>query len=215
MKPASDSDATERTSVVDDPLVVGAVSGDNLAFEVLLVEIALPIFRSIAASHRTFLRMLRPALGAEDFVQICAQSLIAVVRKAPCGGPLLRMRTRPAFAAYSRRLAARKVIEVDRRRRVAKREGLRPQTEFELTTLVLPNIAAHSPPENAQSREMAGRLRNALDQLSASDREIIILRFHLGFSFSEIANRYGRDARACQRKLTNITAHLKAILGEE
>lgn len=71
-----------------------------------------------------------------------------------------------------------------------------------------------SPSQQAARREQAVLLADALGQLPADYREVIILRHLQGLSFPEVAGRMGRSADAVKKLWARALARLRGLLGE-
>ncbi len=211
-----DADERPPPTQPDDPKVVRAASGDSRAFECLLIEVALPVFRSTAFKHRSFLRTLRPVTDTEDFVQTCVETLIAAFRKLTSDRKsLLRERNRAGFAAYARRLATRKLTELNRHRWAFKRGGNhdRIKLDLDVACLILHSKNASTPHATAYIRVETGlRLRDALEALPAADRLMLKLRFENELKYTDIAEQCGKSASACRTRMTRIIKALKNTL---
>jgi RNA polymerase sigma-70 factor (ECF subfamily) len=97
----------------------------------------------------------------------------------------------------------------DEIRRVARRPA-RSELEGDLPAL------DRSPLEEAIGRETVERYEAVLDQLKEEQREAIILRLELGFTYQQIAEALGRDSpNAVRMMVTRALVRLGEQLGEE
>jgi RNA polymerase sigma-70 factor (ECF subfamily) len=71
-----------------------------------------------------------------------------------------------------------------------------------------------TPSQQAARREQSVRLADALGQLAADYREVIILRHLEGRNFPEVAERMGRSADAVKKLWARALARLRGLLGE-
>ena len=67
----------------------------------------------------------------------------------------------------------------------------------------------------AQQHEETVRLHEALEQLSAVDREIILLRYYGGLSFKEIAAQFEMPLGTVLAKVHRGLKRLRDMLGED
>ena len=115
-----------------------------------------------------------------------------------------------AFLAYMRRILLNQIR--DEIRRVSRRPA---RTEFEEDVPALDR----SPLEAAIGRETVERYEAILDQLKEEQREAIILRLELGFTYQQIAEAMGSDSpnairMMVTRALVRLGEQLGAQLGE-
>jgi RNA polymerase sigma-70 factor (ECF subfamily) len=76
-------------------------------------------------------------------------------------------------------------------------------------------VAAHSSPsDQADRREQAVLLADALKRLPVDYREVLILRHLEGLTFPEVAQRLGRSADSVQKLWIRALARLRRSLGE-
>ena len=59
------------------------------------------------------------------------------------------------------------------------------------------------------------RVRQALDQLGAAERTVLLLRYETGLSLMELAHLLGRSEASVRRQLARALAQLRAVLDAE
>ena len=140
--------------------------------------------------------VLRGKLDPSDLVQ---QTLL----EAHQARDQLRGQTDEEMAGWLRQILARNLADLARRyravgtRAVAREhslEDLFPASSRALQALLAPN--GHSPSESAQRREMGVVLADALAELTADYREVVVLRTLEGRSWDDVAQMMGRSADA-------------------
>lgn len=110
-----------------------------------------------------------------------------------------------ALQAYLRRAALNRVNDELRRR------GRRPQA---VQLDGVEPAAADSPLEEAIGREAVERYQRALERLRPEEREAIIARVEMGYSYEELADVLGRPTaeaarKAAQRALVRLAEEMK------
>ena len=151
---------------------------------------------------------VRARLGASDIAQ---ETRIEVARRLD---DFLRRRPMP-FRLWVRKTAHERLIEARRAHRRACRSVRREQTLPDRSSLALarPLLArGPSPSQEAQAREMAGRVTEAVEGLSEADRQVLLMRHVEDLPYEEIAclldlepaaarQRYGRALIRLQKAL--------------
>lgn len=97
-----------------------------------------------------------------------------------------------ALQAYLRQAVLNRV------RDEVRRKGRQPVTEADLELLEVENAA--SPLEEAIGREGVARYERALARLKPSERDIIIAKVELGYSYAEIADAFDKPSTEAARK---------------
>ena len=97
-----------------------------------------------------------------------------------------------ALQAYLRQAVLNRV------RDEVRRKGRQPVTEADLELLEVENAA--SPLEEAIGREGVERYERALARLKPSERDIIIAKVELGYSYAEIADAFDKPSTEAARK---------------
>jgi RNA polymerase sigma-70 factor, ECF subfamily len=190
--------ASQAPLISDEPtieLVVRARGGDRLAVEALL-ERCLPSLKRWA--HGRLPSAARGSLDTSDLVQ---ETVLHVLRRLDHFQP----RHVGAMQAYLRQSVINRIR--DEVRRVS-----RQPTPVELAEE--PPSDLTSPLEGAIKSEAYERYRDALNELSARDREMIVARVEAQWSVQEIAQKFGMrttDAArmAVSRALRRLSDRLK------
>ena len=182
----------------DEPtleLVVKARDGDREAVEALLQR-CIPSLKRWA--HGRLPSAARGSLDTGDLVQ---ETVLHVLRRLDKFEP----RHVGAMQAYLRQSV------INRIRDEVRRIGRQP-TPVEVPDDLIADVT--SPLEAVVESEAYERYRSALGQLGARDREMIVARIEVQWSFAEIAQRFGlRTADAARmaitRALRRLTDNLK------
>jgi RNA polymerase sigma-70 factor (ECF subfamily) len=174
LQPPSPDEGAESTFVSDEPtigLMMKARGGNREAAEALLQR-CMPQLRRWA--HGRLPAAARGALDTGDLVQ---ETVLHVLRRLDTFEP----RHVGAMQAYLRQSV------INRIRDEVRRIGRQP-APVELPEDLRSHVA--SPLESAVKTEAYERYREALAQLSPRDREIIVARIEVQWSFAEIAERF-------------------------
>jgi RNA polymerase sigma-70 factor (ECF subfamily) len=191
----------------DETLFRLAQKGDRAALEALL-ERHLPALRAYIR-----LRMgprVRRWEAESDLAQsVCAEAI----------GNLddIEYRNESAFRQWLFSAALHKLVTKDRYFRAQKRDTDRvltnlpgPEGTDPMVALVCRNLA--TPSEHAEEREAMERVERALDQMSETEREVILLSRLAGRSTREIAEHMDRSEAAVRallaRALATLSRHL-------
>jgi len=198
MPPLKTPGAASQTPLISDEptieLVVRARGGDRLAVEALL-ERCLPSLKRWA--HGRLPMAARGALDTGDLVQ---ETVLHVLRRLDSFEP----RHVGAMQAYLRQSVINRIRDEVRR-------VVRQPTPVELTEE--PPSDHTSPLEGAIKSEAYERYRDALVELSARDREMIVARVEAQWSVQEIAQRFGmRTSDAARMAVSRALRRLAARL---
>ncbi|MBI4266578.1 MAG: sigma-70 family RNA polymerase sigma factor [Acidobacteria bacterium] len=181
----------------DEPtieLVVRAREGDRLAVEALLQRCLPPLKRW---AHGKLPAAARGAMDTGDLVQ---EAAMHALRRLDVFEP----RHVGAMQAYLRQSV------INRIRDEVRRLGRHP------AAVALPDehpSDATSPLEAAIQAESYDRYRQALDQLKARDREMVVARVEVQWSLGEIAQRYGMPSvDAARMAVTRALKRLSATM---
>jgi RNA polymerase sigma-70 factor, ECF subfamily len=167
--------ATQAPLISDEPtieLVVRAREGDRLAVEALL-ERCIPSLKRWA--HGRLPLAARGALDTSDLVQ---ETVLHVLRRLDHFQP----RHVGAMQAYLRQSVINRIR--DEVRRISRNPAPVELVEEPVSDLT-------SPLEGAIQTEAYERYRDALTELSARDREMIVARVEAQWSVQEIAQKFG------------------------
>lgn len=159
------------------------------------------------AAHSGWLRSVVAArLGepqaVDDVMQDVAAAAVASATKAPLSDPV-------KIAPWLYRIAVRQALlyrrSCGRRRklvqRFAEREG---PTETDHRTA--------DPLDWMLSHERAARFRDAMDELSDRDREVLMLKYEHGWSYQQISDHLGISLVAVETRLHRARKRLRAKL---
>lgn len=178
-------------------LIVRIRQGDNRARDELMQRYLGTLRRW--AHGRLPLR----ARGLTDTDDLVQSTLIRALNRLGSFEP----RQEGAFLAYLRKVLLNQIR--DEIRRVGRRPA-RGELESE------PPAADRSPLEAAIGRETVERYEAVLSQLKEEQREAIILRLELGFTYQQIAEALGSDSpNAVRMMVTRALVRLGEQLGEQ
>jgi RNA polymerase sigma-70 factor, ECF subfamily len=156
-------------------------------------------------SYRNYLRLVAragidPALrGKADPSDLVQETLL----KAHQHFDQFQGQAEPELAAWLRQILARNLADLARRYRATWTRGVTREHSLEdlfatsshaLGALVAPN--GHSPSQSAQRRELGVVLADALAELSADYREVLVLRTLESRGWDEVARAMGRSPDA-------------------
>ncbi len=161
-------------------LVLRARGGDRRALD-LLFDRYVPVLRRWAGGRLP--RWARDLVDTEDLIQ---DTLVKTFRNVDSFVP----RHDGAVAAYLRQALHNRIR--DEIRRVQARPRMAELSDGS------PDAAA-SPLEEAVGREALGRYETALRRLSDDDRELVLARIELGWSYDEIATHTNRPSADAAR----------------
>ncbi|WP_254552238.1 sigma-70 family RNA polymerase sigma factor [Kitasatospora sp. MMS16-BH015] len=174
-------------------LLQRAGRGDEAAFEALYHAVAGPVY-GVA------LRTLRSQVHAEEVAQ---EVLLELWRTAAAYRP-----ERGSVLTWALTIAHRRAVDrvratqasVERDRRVWVREAAAPS----------------EPPEEQAVRSLdRQRVRQALAQLSAAQREAVVLAYYGGYTQREIACRVGVPLGTVKTRIRDGLIRLRAVVGPE
>src|SRR5262249_13986615 len=118
-----------------------------------------------------------------------------------------RGETEREFLAWLRQVLASALANFIRHYQGTKRRDVRMErqlaAELEQSSMALDRalVAANSgPARQAEKREQAALLAEALHRLSEDDRELLVLRHLEGLSFAEVARRMGRTVDSVKKR---------------
>jgi RNA polymerase sigma-70 factor, ECF subfamily len=170
-------------------LLSRARSGDAQALEQLIARHQGPLRRWASGRLPAWARQLS---DTDDLVQ---EALVQTFRRIEAFEP----RGPGALQAYLRQAVLNRLRDELRRRR------RRPQTSgFDDSALEedFPADGADSPLEQAIGRENLDRYEAALGRLKPEEREAIVGRIEMGYTYQELAEALGRPSADAARKAT-------------
>jgi len=177
-------------------LVLRAREGDRGAREMLAARFLQPLKRF---AHGRIPQASRGVLDTDDIVQ---ETLIRVLNHVDHFEP----RHPGAFLAYMRQAVLNQIRDEARR---AKRRPARSEMPEDVRD------AGPSPLEQVIGREALEIYERALARLRPEQREVVIMRIELGFSFAEMAEATGSpSANAVRMAATRAVARLAELMRE-
>ncbi len=210
MRLSVDNQETSEAGPSDEVLLAGLRSGDRLAGEMLVQRYHAPLMRYLT-------RHLSSPQRAEEALQQTWLSVLEhanqfrpdAVRDAHRQGETAMVVVMPGsgFKAWLFRIATNKAHDLWRHRDREKRafDGLRL-------------VRDESSPEASQRMESgdeSARVRDAIDQLPESQREIVMLRYYAGLKFTEIAELLGCPLNTALGRMHKAMQKLKVSLNGE
>jgi len=175
------------------------------------------------AAYRAYLCFLaRDGIGTELQGKVAASDLAQdVLLAAQNGFPGFRGATERELLAWLRRMLANRIVDYARkyggsRRRANERsiEDILYESSIGFESVVA--ASGLSPSQEAEKRELATILTNALDRVASDHQEVILLRTKSGLSWAEVADRMDRSPEAVRqlwvRALKALKPHLKELL---
>lgn len=176
----------ERT---DEDLVMDCLAGDRFAFAELVRRHQ---YRVVAMAHRA----LRDASLAEDLAQEVFVRAFRSLRKFEPGR---------RFGPWLMAIAANRIRDHYKSRQ---RRG---EVEFEVDDL---GASDSSPVDQAAARELLVRLETGIGDLPEETREILRLRFILGFDYDEVAEALGLPLGTIKSRISRARSALRKVLGD-
>lgn len=192
-----------------DDLIAGAQGGDAAAFGKLLSRYApyLGLLARVEVGRR-----LQGKLDPADLVQ---ETFLDAHRHFPA----FRGTTEPEFVAWLRRIMAGVLANTLRRYYGTKARDPRLEQELEVgfdqsSSVLAGQLAApgSTPSESASRREQAVLFADALQQLPADYREVIVLRHLESLPFATVGDRMGRSVDSVEKLWLRAVARLRQIV---
>jgi RNA polymerase sigma-70 factor (ECF subfamily) len=175
-------------------ILARARTGDRSAGRALVARV-LPALRRW--SHGRIPKYGRGPADTEDFVQ---DAVLQTLKRLDS----FEHRTVGALQAYLRASVVNRIRDVVRR---VGRRGVPSEIPEDLAD------TAHTPLEQAIMREQLDRFVEALQQLRPADRQVIVWRIELGYSYDEIGQRLGKTTAAARVSVTRAMGRLAKALG--
>lgn len=155
--------------------------------------------------------LLRARLDASDVVQ---EAQIEATRRLP---DFLRRRPMP-FRVWLRKTAYEQLLMLRRRHIEAARRSIRREVQLpDRSSLVLAqNLVdpSGSPSARLNREELAQRMRQALDRLSQTDREALLMRHYEEMSYEEMGCILGIEPASARKRAGRALVRLHKILTE-
>src|SRR2546421_7847985 len=160
-----------------------------------------------------FVFQLSGEFSHEDTEEICQETFLSVVRN------LSSFQGRSSFQTWLLRIAANKAMDFREKSRAAKRGGTAmhlslDQSSTENDPAVDPPSQNPGPDRLLQIAETCQLVRESLDRLGDSCREIIELRYFGDLSYAEIAAELRLNPKTVSSRLSKCLDRLAAIAKE-
>jgi RNA polymerase sigma-70 factor (ECF subfamily) len=124
-------------------------------------------------------------------------------------------RDEAAFAAWLRKILVRNVVDLARRYKTSARDVSReePWDPGQIVKRIHKlSLSQTSPSQSAQRRELGVVLADALAELSADHRQVIMLRNLQDLPWAEVAKQMGRSDEAVRKLWTRALVQLKPLI---
>ena len=193
-------------------LVSRASAGDRSAVQELLMlhhrQLVTIIEKRIPAD-------LRGLLSADD---VCQEAYVSVFRQITSFQP----HDEQAFERWLRTIADRKLVDLIRAQRAAKRGGgkrveaqqARNDTSSMIELLDILAVHERTPSRSAAHRELIRIVQDALDELKEDYREVLRLRYIQSLSVAETAQQTGRSDGAVMMLCKRGLQQLEEVIGD-
>jgi RNA polymerase sigma-70 factor (ECF subfamily) len=166
------------------------------------------LFELHYAAAGRFVFQLAPDFTREDVEEICQEAFLSVIKN------LDSFNSRSQFQTWLFRIAANKARDYRERQRAAKRGGgqtpISLQAEDPENGLSL-DLPSHAPGPDAllMNAERMALLRESVDHLGDSCREIIELRYFGDLSYEEISNALHLNVKTVSSRLSKCLDRLE------
>ena len=189
-------------TVADDlSLVARARTGDDDAFRDLVVRYQRKVY-AVA------LGIVKDPDVAWDIAQ---EAFVRVHEHLP------EFKGESAFSTWAFRITTHLAIDAVRRERTALKDAVEDVREADLAEGgegILATALGSDPQESALRRELAEKIREALDALPEKHRTILVLREVEGLSYEELAERLGIHKGTVMSRLFHARKKMQAALRE-
>ncbi len=173
----------------DEDLVADCLAGDRFAFAELVRRHQ---SRVVGMAHRA----LRDSALAEDLAQ---EAFVRAFRSLGKFEPGRR------FGPWLMAIAANRIRDHHKSRQ---RRG---EVEFEMDDV---SASDSSPVDQAAARELLTRLEAGIGDLPEETREILRLRFKLGYDYEEVAETLGLPLGTIKSRISRARSALRKVLGD-
>lgn len=192
-RPPNDESASLWESTLH--VLTRAQDGDRTALGVLLERVTPPLRRWARN------RIPSNARGAEDTEDLVHNALLRTLKRKEA----FDLRSVGSLQAYLRNTVMNSVRDIARR---VRRRGVPIEPPEDLSE------DAPSPLELAIRKQSTARFVDALQTLKQRDRQAVVLRIELGYSYADIAEQLGKPSAAAARmSVTRAMNRLAAELG--
>jgi RNA polymerase sigma-70 factor (ECF subfamily) len=183
---------------MDRSLLDRALEGDRAALNAFIGQLRPHVER----------QLMRYPVTEDDRRDLLQATLMQVVRR------LGSFRGDSSFSTWLFRVTANEALMLmrsQRRHRTRLVEGM----DFEdLGAIPAMNESTHSEPSDVRvaSRERDERVRQALEELPADYRDVVVAHYHLDLGLEEIAGRFDLSESAVRSRLHRARTRLRSIL---
>jgi RNA polymerase sigma-70 factor, ECF subfamily len=195
-------------SAETQPLLERVRAGDRAALDQLLAQHRPYLLRLVAPRLDP---RLRPRVDPSDVVQEAQAEAVRRLDAYLAAPPM-------PFRLWLRQLAHDQLLMARRRHLTAARRAVGREVALpDLSSAVLARqlLAPGSTPSQKVGRqELAGRVREAIDRLTAADRGVLVMRTFEALSFDEVGYLLGVDPPAARKRHGRALIRLHAILAE-
>jgi len=182
---------------IERDILESAVSGDNAALEHVLRMIKPHVER----------QLLRYPVSDEDRRDLLQATLMQIVRR------LGSFRAESSFSTWLFRVTANEALMLMRSRRRHRARVVEGLDWEELASLPSMNdnetVAADL---GASDRERDARVRDALSELPADYRDVVVAHYHMDLGLQEIADRLAITESAVRSRLHRARTRLRSLL---
>jgi RNA polymerase sigma-70 factor (ECF subfamily) len=150
---------------------------------------------------------LRSRLDPSDVVQ---ETHLEVFRRLP---DYLERRPMP-FRLWLRKTAYERLLMLRRQHVQADRRAVGREVPLpERSSVLLAGLVGSTPSRQAQRKELALQVQQALARLAETDREVLLLRNYEGLSYEEIGCLLDLDASVTRKRHGRALVRLHRLLG--
>ena len=198
-----DSEIDESRPIQTEARLIARCSaGDHHAWDALFDK-----YYGVVAR---FVFQLSAEFSHEDTEEICQETFVSLVRN------LASFQGKSSFQTWLLRIAANKAMDFRAKSRAAKRGGSAVHVSLDgardgAEPSIDPPSARPGPDVMLVNAEGFRLIRAALDQLGATCREIIELRYYGELSYSDIASELKLNAKTVSSRLSKCVDQLGAI----
>ena len=168
-------------------------------------------FRALVVRYQR--KVYAVALGIvkdPDLAWDVAQEAFVRVHRA-----LPEFEAKSSFSTWLFRITTHLGIDAVRRERASRKDELDDVAEADVAEAgegILATALGNDPAENALRRELAGKIREALETLPEKHRTILVLREVEGLSYEELAERLGIHKGTVMSRLFHARKKMQAAL---
>ena len=163
-------------------------------------------FNLLMARQGDYLKYARnlgiPSEDAGDVVNDCFEKILQKMET-------LNLQSEQALFIYARRILESVAMDYHRKRR---KEVLTDYEEAEHQKALISNYGFSDPEEELLNQEQSEEIRQAVQQLSEEDRELLVDLYYLEMSYSDIAERTGKNKKTLMQQASRARKKLKKLL---